>query len=83
MSTGTCGSLNSNPFSCKFAWGDQANGTNVVPASNLNFSSIWVEYETNGGLASASATAANNACDGCTFVTNVLKASGTPLPSRH
>jgi hypothetical protein len=61
-SVGACGTLNSNPFDCTFAWGAPASGTNNT---YLNHVSSWIGSEPNGGLNSWSATATNNTCWGC------------------
>ncbi len=77
-STSGCGTINDNPFNCKFAWGAPSSGTNY---SYLNFVSTWVGDETNGGLSSWSATATNsgqnnqNACGDCALVKTVSSTS--------
>jgi hypothetical protein len=64
-----CGTLTSNPFAdCQFAWGAPSSGNN---SSYLDFVSTWIGDEANGGLASWSATATNNACGDCTLVNRV------------
>jgi hypothetical protein len=76
--TGMCGTatvgINSRPFGCKFGWG--ATNATGRPAF-LDFVTTWVGDETNGGLASFSATATNNSCGDCTLVQQV--ASGTSM----
>ncbi|MGC4087928.1 MAG: hypothetical protein QM756_08530 [Polyangiaceae bacterium] len=72
-STGACGKVTSNPFtSCKFAWGAPSSGTN---SSYLNFVSTWVGDETNGGLASMSATATNTSCGDCNWVSQIASSN--------
>ncbi len=72
--TSGCGSINDNPFNCKFAWGAPSSGTNY---SYLNFVSQWVGGETNGGLSSWSATATNSGsgCWGCGLAKTVASTS--------
>jgi hypothetical protein len=69
---GGCGTVNANPFSCKFAWGAPSSGTNY---SYLNFVSTWVGDETNGGLNSWSSTGTNNSCGDCSLVQTVASTS--------
>ncbi len=77
-STSGCGSINDDPFNCKFAWGAASSGTNY---SYLNFVSTWVGDETNGGLSSWSATGTNSgqasqsACGDCALVKTVSSTS--------
>jgi len=67
----SCGSITAQPFAdCRFAWGGIDNGASGV-SSFADFSAFWVGFEPNGGLASASATATNNRCDGCTVASRL------------
>jgi hypothetical protein len=53
-SQGNCGTLNTQPLGCNFAWGGPNSND---AASTLDFVSTWVGYEARGGL--------DGACDGC------------------
>jgi hypothetical protein len=71
-----CGSHRSKPFSdCKFAWGAPNNANNTSYA----FASFWVGNETNGGLASMSASAANVTCNACDFVSQLSTTNTIPV----
>ncbi|MGC4067900.1 MAG: hypothetical protein QM784_25250 [Polyangiaceae bacterium] len=63
---GNCGTLNTRPLGCDFAWG----GPNSNDASStLDFVSTWVGYEARGGL--------DGACDGCRAASQVANAKAT------
>jgi hypothetical protein len=64
-----CAPLSPHPFAdCTFAWGAPSSGN---PASYLDFVSTWIGDESNGGLATWSATAANSSCGDCNLVQTV------------
>jgi hypothetical protein len=63
-STGGCGTINSNPFGCKFAWGLSANLSGSLSAYNyLQFMTVWVET----GL---KADGTFTSCSGCNWIKN-------------
>lgn len=69
---GDCGSINSYPFGCEFAWGAPSNGNN---SSYLDFVSTWIGDENNGGLSSWSASATNNYCQDCELVRQIASSN--------
>ncbi len=71
-STPGCGSINTNPFNCEFAWGAYSSGNNY---SWLDFVATWIGDEDNGGLNSWSASGTNNSCGDCNLVESVANTS--------
>jgi hypothetical protein len=71
---GAAVTLNPHPFGCSFAWGEPDG--NGIPGT-VKFVSAWVGDETNGGLASFSATATNNSCGDCSTAQQVAPTSST------
>ncbi len=66
---GTEVAFDESPFGCAFAWG--ANGNEDDRASYLQFMTVWVGYEPNGGL--------DGQCDGCSVVSQLAQTPALPV----
>jgi hypothetical protein len=64
--TGSCGAINTTPLGCEFGWG-APDGSNR--SSWLDFVSVWVGYESRGGL--------DGACDGCRLASTLASTNAT------
>jgi hypothetical protein len=64
-STGSCGTVNQNPFGCKFAWGLQDPGGSLAGYSYLQFMTYWIET---GIKADGTFTS----CGGCNWIKNSI-----------
>ena len=64
-SSGTCGTLNPNPFGCKFAWGLSDYGGSLAGYSYLQFMTTWIETAMN-------ADGTFNSCGGCNWIKNSI-----------
>lgn len=60
-SSGTCDTLNPNPFGCKFAWGLSDFGGSLTGYSYLQFMTTWIETGMN-------ADGTFNSCGGCNWI---------------
>jgi hypothetical protein len=64
-STGACGTINPNPFGCKFAWGLADFGGSLAAYNYLQFMTIWIET-------SLKADGTFTACTGCNWLKNSI-----------